>query len=134
MTELRDASIGILLMRCGTWMVGVDALSVRAIRPPRQGDAPLDIGQFLRADGPLPPGDGSKRRVVELGGEGNTATFSIDNALGTRSLGLNEVRPLPPVLEHYGAPSWWLGTAEEAGELVLLIDLSALAIAARGTV
>jgi hypothetical protein len=81
--------------------------------------------------GPLPSIDASKRRVVELGGS-ETITLSIDGALGTRSLELGDLRPLPPVLECYGAPSWWIGTTEHDGELVLLLDLSALVTAARG--
>ncbi len=114
-------------MRCGAWTVGVDALSVRAIRPPRNGDAPIDLGTFLRVGDPLPAIDASKRRIVELGAEDGGVTFGIDGALGTRSLTLADVQPLSPVLEKYGAPAWWVGTMELDGELVLLVDLSALA-------
>lgn len=124
---MRDVSIGILLMRCGAWTVGVDALSVRAIRPPRNDDKPIDLGKFLHIEGnALPTIDASKRRVVELGSD-REVTFGIDGALGTRSLTLGDVQPLSPVLEHYGAPAWWIGTMELEGELVLLVDLSALA-------
>ena len=113
-------------MRCGTWAVGVDALSVRAIRPPRDADRPIDLGQLLAVDGTRPEHDSAKRRVVELGSD-RSVTFGIDGALGTRSLGLADVKPLSPVLENHGAPRWWIGTTEVDGELVLLLDLSVLA-------
>jgi chemotaxis signal transduction protein len=113
-------------------MVGVDALSVRSIRPPRDGDQPVDLGQFLRIEGQPPPRDASKRRVIEPAGAQGTL-FSIDNALGTRTLGLADVQPLSRVLESHGAPRWWIGTVQLEGEMVLLVDLTALAAAQRGT-
>ncbi|HSI03423.1 MAG TPA: chemotaxis protein CheW [Myxococcota bacterium] len=113
-------------MRCGTWTVGVDALSVRAIRPPRASDTPIDLGQLLRVDEAAPEMDAAKRRIVELGID-KSVTFGIDGALGTRALGLAEVQPLSRVLQSHGAPPWWIGTTQIDGELVLLLDLSVLA-------
>ncbi len=113
-------------MRCGTWTVGVDALSVRGIRHPNAFDAPVDLGKFLHVGDAAPPGDAETRRVVEIDTDG-AVTFGIDGALGTRNLGLADIQPLSPVLERHGAPPWWVGTTLIDGELVLLLDLSVLA-------
>lgn len=123
---MRDTSVGILLMRCGPFLVGVDALSVRAIRPARDGDQPFDLGHYLRVDGPRPATDDSKRRIIEPTTRADVI-FSVDNALGTRTLSLAEIQPLSPVLESHGAPRWWIGTVQIDGEMALLLDLTALA-------
>ncbi len=103
-------------------MVGVDPLSVRTIRPHEQSDDVVDIGTFFRGER-SPPQPGDKPRVLEVDG----MKFRVDHALGTQSLTLADVLPLSPVLERYGAPSWWIGTTMIDEQLVLLIDLNELA-------
>jgi hypothetical protein len=119
------ANVGILLFRCGPWMVGVDPLAVRTIRPQQGNEKVVDIGTFFRGESSEPqPGD--KPRVLEVAG----VKLRVDHAVGTTLLTLADVMPLSPVLERYGAPSWWIGTTMINEQLVLLVDLAQLAGAA----
>jgi hypothetical protein len=129
MTVTRDSNVGILLMRCGDYLVGVDPASVRSIRPAEERDQLLlDIGTFLQSSAMADARD-DRPRVVELEHAG-AQLMRIDHALGTRLLRIADVVPLGPTFAKHDAPPWWLGTSEVDGEIVLLIDLVTLAQAA----
>lgn len=127
MSEARDTVVGILLMRCGAYLLGVDPASVRSIRPAEERDEMLlDIGTFLHSSATT---DAFKARVIELE-DAIGWSMRIDHAIGARSFGLADIVPLPPFFTQHEAPAWWIGTAEHDGEMVLLVDLARLARAA----
>lgn len=107
-------TVDLLLFEVGGVRYGVDATQVRRVGPVH---GPPSVGA------PLGPPAAPRRALVFCRPDGREERLDVDEVLGVRSVGVDELRRLPPLVQ---APPLAVGALLDGDEAVLLVDLHAL--------
>jgi hypothetical protein len=113
----------VLMLECGSFLIGVDADTIRNVGPSTSEEAKKaeDIGRLL---GKQQTASNPRQRRSFAVTEGDLERWmTADRLLGIYAVQVDDMHRVPSALRNFQGPSWLMGFTWVNDRLVLLVDL-----------
>lgn len=123
MTAPRE--LDILLFEAGSWLVGVEADTIRDVAmAPSTHSIPL-VSRLLGGEPSDDDADTRHRRVFSVVRGDVGRRVIVDSIIGTTTVSVREFQAVPGALRNFDIPAWVVGLMWRDGRVVFLLDLFA---------